>query len=81
MLCHPLLQSHADWRDRNRTYGRYFRQRVENMGMEEVRTAPRSAWLSPYAERLIGSIRRECLKHGATAGHGFHRIMAMALLR
>jgi len=35
------------------------------LGMEEVLTAPRSPWQHPYAERLIGSIRRECLNHFA----------------
>src|SRR5262252_4407637 len=33
------------------------------MGITEVVTAPRSPWQNPYAERLIGSIRRECLDH------------------
>jgi hypothetical protein len=33
------------------------------MGIEEVLIAPRSPWQSPYVERLIGSIRRECLDH------------------
>ena len=33
------------------------------MGIEEVLTAPRSPWQSPFVERLIGSIRRECLNH------------------
>ena len=33
------------------------------MGITEVITAPRSPWQNPYAERLIGSIRRECLDH------------------
>ncbi len=33
------------------------------MGIEEVLTAPRSPWQNPYAERVIGSIRRECLDH------------------
>ena len=33
------------------------------MGIEEVIIAPRSPWQNPYAERLIGSIRRECLDH------------------
>ncbi len=33
------------------------------MGVEEVLTAPRSPWQNPYVERLIGSIRRECLDH------------------
>ena len=48
-------------RDRDRIYGDHFRQRVRNMGIEEVKTAPHSPWQNPYAERLIGSIRRECL--------------------
>ena len=33
------------------------------MGTREVLTAPRSPWQNPYAERLIGSVRRECLDH------------------
>jgi hypothetical protein len=33
------------------------------MGIEEAPTAPRSPWQNPYAERIIGSIRRECLNH------------------
>jgi transposase InsO family protein len=33
------------------------------MGIEEVLAAPRSPWQNAYAERLIGSIRRECLDH------------------
>jgi putative transposase len=31
--------------------------------MQEILNAPRSPWQNPYAERLIGSIRRECLNH------------------
>jgi transposase InsO family protein len=50
-------------RDRDRIYGTYFRQRVRHMGIHEVVTAPRSPWQNPYVERLIGSIRRECLDH------------------
>ncbi len=48
-------------RDRDGIYGSVFQQRVLNMGIEEVVTAPRSPWQNPYAERIIGSIRRECL--------------------
>jgi putative transposase len=48
-------------RDRDSIYGEAFQQRVGNMGIEEVKIAPRSPWQSPYVERLIGSIRRECL--------------------
>jgi putative transposase len=33
------------------------------MGIEEVLIAPRSPWQNPYIERLIGSLRRECLDH------------------
>jgi putative transposase len=50
-------------RDRDRIYSTSFRQRVRHMGIEEVVIAPRSLWQNPYVERLIGSIRRECLDH------------------
>ena len=36
---------------------------TKGLGMEEVITAPRSPWQNPYVERLIGSVRRECLDH------------------
>jgi putative transposase len=49
--------------DRDRIYGDVFRQRARGMAIREVLTAPRSPWQSPYVERLIGSIRRECLDH------------------
>jgi transposase InsO family protein len=50
-------------RDRDRIYGSYFAERVRGMGIDEVLIAPRSPWQNPYIERLIGSIRRECLDH------------------
>jgi len=50
-------------RDRDRIYGDYFRQRVRGLGLKEVLSGPRSPWQNPYVERLIGSIRRECLDH------------------
>ena len=50
-------------RDRDSIYGADFQKRIKSMGIEEVRTAFRSPWQSPYVERLIGSIRRECLDH------------------
>jgi transposase InsO family protein len=50
-------------RDRDKTYGASFRHRVHSLGMQEVLTAPRSPWQNPYVERLIGSIRRECIDH------------------
>ena len=50
-------------RNRDRVYGASFRRRVRHMGIEEVLIAPQSPWQNPYVERLIGSIRRECLDH------------------
>ena len=50
-------------RDRDNISGARFRNRVKSLGIEEVLMAPRSPWQSPYVERLIGSIRRECLNH------------------
>jgi len=50
-------------RDRDGSYGTYFCSRVEAMGIAEVITAPRSPWQNAYVERVIGSIRRECLDH------------------
>jgi len=50
-------------RDRDHIYGPAFHQRVTALGIEQILTAPRSPWQNPYVERLIGSIRRECLDH------------------
>jgi putative transposase len=50
-------------RDRDAIYGDEFRHRVAGMGMTEVIAAPSSPWQNPFAERLIGSLRRECLDH------------------
>jgi hypothetical protein len=50
-------------RDCDSIYGGYFQNRIEGMSIEEVITAPRSPFQNPYLERLIGSIRRECLDH------------------
>ena len=46
-------------RDRDSIYGNDVRLRIASMGIEELLTAPRSPWQNPYAERLIGSIRRD----------------------
>jgi transposase InsO family protein len=50
-------------RDRDRIYGSYFANRVRGMGIDEVLIAPHAPWQNPFVERLIGSIRRECLDH------------------
>ena len=49
-------------------YGHVFRQRVKGMGVGEVLTVPHSPWQNPFAERLVGSIRRECLNHVLVLG-------------
>ena len=69
-------------RDRDSIYGPIFRQRVRSMGIKEVKTAPRSLWQNPYVERLIGSIRRECLDHMMILHeHHLQRILARYLTR
>ena len=50
-------------RDRDGIYGNYFQKRVKSVGIDEVPIAPRSPWQNPYCERIISSIRRECLNH------------------
>jgi putative transposase len=55
-------------RDRDQVYGQHFRRRVKGMRIKEVLTAPHSPWQNPFAERLIGSIRRECLDHVVVLG-------------
>src|SRR5881409_649492 len=64
-------------RDRDQVYGQQFRHRVKGMAIEEVLTAPHSPWQNPFAERLIGSIRRECLDHVLVLGEShLRRILA-----
>ena len=60
-------------RDRDGIYGGHFRNRVHGMGIAEVLTAPRSPWQNPFAERLVGSIRRECLDHVIVLGEAHLR--------
>ena len=50
-------------RDRDRSYGEVFVRRVRAMGIRDRPTSPRSPWQNAYAERLIGSIRQECIDH------------------
>ena len=63
-------------RDRDCIYGERFVERVKRMGIKEILTAPRSPWQNPYAERVIGPIRRECLDHLIIFGEDhLHRIL------
>jgi putative transposase len=48
-------------RDRDSIYGAFLRKRIGDLGIEEVLTAYCSPWQNPYCERLIGTIRRDCL--------------------
>ncbi len=48
-------------RDRDGIYGNDFKQRLKHMGIKQVVIAPRSPWQNPFVERIIGSIRRDCL--------------------
>ena len=50
-------------RDRDKIYGAEFVRRVHSMHIEEVISAPRSPWQNPYCERVIGTLRRECVDH------------------
>ena len=67
-------------RDRDAIYGEAFRQRVAGMGIGEVLSAPASPWQNPYAERLIGSIRRDCLDQWWCSVSGHRRFCQLLTL-
>lgn len=50
-------------RDRDRIFGKDFVDQVKAMGIQQVLSAPRSPWQRAYVERVIGTLRRECLDH------------------
>src|SRR5438445_13604228 len=50
-------------RDNDRAYGQAFTRRLRTMGIRDRPISPRSPWQNPYVERLIGTVRRECLDH------------------
>jgi transposase InsO family protein len=55
-------------RDRDGAYGEVVIRRLRSMGIRDRPTSPRSPWQNGYAERLIGSIRRECVDHIVVLG-------------
>ena len=64
-------------RDRDRCYGHIVTERLAAMGIRDHPIAPRSPWQNGYAERLIGSIRGECLDHIVVLGEAhLRRILA-----
>src|SRR5450830_780316 len=60
-------------RDRDRVYGTIVTRRLRAMGIRDKPTAPASTWQNGFAERLIGSIRRECLDHIVVFGEAHLR--------
>jgi transposase InsO family protein len=50
-------------RDNDGAYGQAFTRRVRTMGIRDRPISPRSPWQNPYVERLIGTLRRDCLDH------------------
>jgi putative transposase len=67
-------------RDRDQIYGGPFQERVSGMDVEQILTAPQSPWQSPFVERLIGSIRRDCVDHVIVLGEQpWRRILTSSL--
>ena len=67
--------------DRDRIYGAAFQRRLAGMGITEVVSAPASPWQNPYVERVIGSIRRECLDHVIVVNESHLRRVLTSYLR
>src|SRR5450830_73103 len=60
-------------RDRDRIYGTVVTRRLRAMGIRDKPIAPASPWRNGFAERLIGSIRRECVDHIVVLGEAYLR--------
>src|SRR3981189_2231064 len=68
-------------RDRDRAYGNVFIRRLRSIGIRDRPTSPRSPWQNGCAERLIGSIRRECLDHVVVFGERHLRHVLLSYLK
>ena len=68
-------------RDRDRIYGTITTRRLGAMGVRDKPTAPASPWQNGFAERLIGSIRRECVDHFVVLGETHLRRILQAYAR
>src|SRR5260370_18407495 len=68
-------------RDRDQAYGNVFIRRLRSMGIRDRPTSPRSPWQNGYAERLIGSIRRESLDHVVVFGERHLRHVLLSYLK
>ena len=60
-------------RDRDRIFGAVVTRRLRTMGIRDKPIAPASPWQNSFAERLIGSIRRECVDHIIVLGEAHLR--------
>ena len=67
-------------RDRDAIYGQVLQQQIEAMGITEVLGTPRSPWQPAYVERIIGSIRRDCLDHVIVLNHSSLRRLLRSYL-
>jgi transposase InsO family protein len=67
-------------RDRDGAYGEPFVRRLRSMGIRDRPTSPRSPWQNGFAERLIGSIRRECLDHVVVFGERHLRHLLLSYM-
>ena len=67
-------------RDRDSIYGEIFQRRLRAMGIRDRPTAPRSPWQNGHTERLIGSIRRECLDHVVVFGERHLRHLLLSYM-
>ena len=68
-------------RDRDGIYGNDFNRSVHALEIKQILIAPRSPWQNPYVERVIGSIRRECLDHVIVFNESHLRRMLCRYLR
>jgi transposase InsO family protein len=68
-------------RDHDRIYGDVVLRRIRTMGIRDKPIAPASPWQNGFAERLIGSIRRECVDHIVIWGEGHLRRILRAYAR
>src|SRR6195256_2167181 len=68
-------------RDRDGAYGEVFIRRLRSMGIRDRPTSPRSPWQNAYAERLIGSIRRECPDHVVVFGERHLRYVLLSYMK
>ena len=67
-------------RDHDSVYGEILKRRLRAMGIRDRPTAPRSPWQNGHTERLIGSIRRECLDHVVVFGERHLRHLLLSYM-